>query len=209
MDETNYDESVDFLMNLYRDFHERYLDPSAGPILELGVGSGLSALPLVAKGYTVIGIDNDAEALEMCRMNSRHSSNPEKLVLVKADLYDPDWWKQFVGKNIQGVVSYGVLEHFTEDDLMRLIPRQFDIAPRAIAMMPVNTPRTLALYGATGKEEGDVDINGIFRIWRTGEYWQKDILEADGCRVIEAMHFPYLNPPGPRDAFIFVLEKAK
>lgn len=204
-----YDRTLRSFDGFYGDFHERYLKSDAGPILELGVGSGLSALPLIARGYTIIGLDNDLEALDMCRENVQFSSAPDKLTLVQADLYDPDWYRQFVDQNIQGIVSYGVLEHFTEQYLKTLIPQHFAIASRAIAMMPINTPRTLVTYGATGKEDGDVSsANGIFRIFRTEKYWKENILQANSCQIIGSKRFSNLSSMvGACDMVVFVLEK--
>ena len=208
---SKYEEILKLFESYYGDFHQKYLDPQGGPLLELGVGTGISALPLISLGHRVIGLDNDENALKMCDLNKKLSPYPEKLKLVVADLYDSRWHEQFINNEIQCVVSYGVLEHFTEESLSILVPQQFNIATLAIAMVPVNTPQSLKFFGATGKESGDIDKNGIFRIFRTTEYWQKEIFEKNGCQIISTRNLSSLRRSNGEicDMTIFSLKAQK
>lgn len=171
-DREKYDQIVSNFQRFYSDFHERTIgNPEGQTLLELGVGTGASALPLVKKGYRVIGLDNDKDALSMARNNAQLLPRPEDLKLVEGDLYDPNWHKQFREQNIAGVVSYGVLEHFTDGHLKELMKQQFEISSTVIAMMPINTPRSLDAFKAKAGSNGDIDENGIYRRFLTETEW--------------------------------------
>jgi len=55
----------------------------AGPVLELGVGTGRLAVPLVARGRAVVGLDASAAMLARCR---DRGLEPSGLRLVRADM---------------------------------------------------------------------------------------------------------------------------
>ncbi|MBI4120760.1 MAG: class I SAM-dependent methyltransferase [Parcubacteria group bacterium] len=163
----------------YDGFHERYLRPDDGPLIELGVGFGATAIPLIDRGFSVIGIDNEPRFFPFCVHNSQFSEHPERLTLVLKDLYDPNWHRDFLKRSIQAVVSYGVLEHFERNHLINtLIPQQFAIAKTIIAMIPVLTENTLQTFKATSCPENNVDENGIYRnFWTTG-FWRETIFKG-------------------------------
>ena len=62
----------------------RFVDArcGAGPVLELGVGSGRLARPLAALGRRVVGVDSSAAMLDRCR---RHPDR-RGVLLVRADM---------------------------------------------------------------------------------------------------------------------------
>lgn len=62
---------------------------SGGPVLELGVGTGRIALPIVRAGIPVIGVDSSAQMLERCRERAREAAVTELLELRLGDLRDP------------------------------------------------------------------------------------------------------------------------
>lgn len=53
-----------------------------GPVLELGVGTGRLARPLVARGLTVVGLDASAAMLDRCLRSARQG----RLLLLRADM---------------------------------------------------------------------------------------------------------------------------
>lgn len=61
-----------------------------GPVLELGVGTGRLALPLAARGLTVIGIDASAPMLDRCRQalgrRATNDGGEGGVHLVQADM---------------------------------------------------------------------------------------------------------------------------
>jgi SAM-dependent methyltransferase len=62
---------------------------SAGPIVELGVGTGRIAIPTAAAGVHVIGVDSSAGMLEVCGLRAREAGVAERLDLRLGDLRRP------------------------------------------------------------------------------------------------------------------------
>ena len=77
-DYRNYDADVDLILTL--------ADESAGPILELGCGTGRLLLPLAAQGHAVTGIDLSPALLEIARSKLQGSELAAQVELVRADM---------------------------------------------------------------------------------------------------------------------------
>jgi cyclopropane fatty-acyl-phospholipid synthase-like methyltransferase len=193
----------DAFTRLYGDFHEKNLGPHP-KVLEIGVGSGGSAISLTNKGFKVIGFDNDREALKMAQFNKQFSSKPENLHLLVADFYRN---LPFTDQSFSACVSYGLFEHFTEQDLPALITEQFRVAPTIIAMVPINTPDTLRTYKASGNPAGEVDKNGIFRRFLPKEVWEK-FFTAQGLEIVDSKAFTNSKKSfGSWDMAVWTLKK--
>ena len=155
---------------LYGDFHEKTLGEKR-KVLELGIGTGAIAIPLANKGFQVTGLDNDREALMMAKNNKgQFAQNPETLQLLMADMYQK---LPFANQAFDACISYGLLEHFLDKDLVQLFDEQFRVAPTVIAMVPVKTKNTLKTYQVTGNPAGEFDGNGIFRRFLPKAEWEK------------------------------------
>ena len=65
--------------------------PAAGPVLDLGAGSGRASVWLAARGYAVTAIDHLPDALELARALIRAEGvDPARITLLARDLGDPD-----------------------------------------------------------------------------------------------------------------------
>jgi SAM-dependent methyltransferase len=62
---------------------------SAGPVVELGVGTGRIAIPTAAAGVHVIGVDSSAGMLEVCEARAREAGVADRLDLRLGDLRRP------------------------------------------------------------------------------------------------------------------------
>jgi len=62
---------------------------SAGPVVELGVGTGRIAIPTAAAGVQVIGVDSSAGMLEVCELRAREAGVSDRLDLRLGDLRRP------------------------------------------------------------------------------------------------------------------------
>ena len=62
---------------------------SAGPVVELGVGTGRIAIPTAAAGVHVIGVDSSARMLEVCELRAREAGVSDRLDLRLGDLRRP------------------------------------------------------------------------------------------------------------------------
>ena len=59
---------------------------SAGPVVELGVGTGRIAIGAALLGKHVIGVDNSAEMLQLCRERAEAASVAPLITLIRADM---------------------------------------------------------------------------------------------------------------------------
>jgi len=62
---------------------------SAGPVVELGVGTGRIAIPTAAAGVHVIGVDSSAGMLEVCAEQARAAGVADRIDLRLGDLRRP------------------------------------------------------------------------------------------------------------------------
>jgi len=63
----------------------RFPPPEFRSVLEPGVGTGRIALPLVARGYHLTGLDISEEMLRICVAQSRHLERTDDLHCLRAD----------------------------------------------------------------------------------------------------------------------------
>jgi SAM-dependent methyltransferase len=61
---------------------------AAGPVVELGVGTGRIAIPIAQAGVQVIGVDSSARMLALCRSRAEEAGVAELLDLRLGDLRD-------------------------------------------------------------------------------------------------------------------------
>lgn len=77
-------------------FYENLARSVEGPLLELGVGSGRVAVPLMEAGFEVWGIDTSEAMLERARARlSALAQGPGRLELVRADMRAFDLKRKF------------------------------------------------------------------------------------------------------------------
>jgi SAM-dependent methyltransferase len=65
------------------------LASGGGPVVELGVGTGRIAVPIARRGIRVIGVDDSAEMLRVCRARARVARVSGLLDLREGDLRSP------------------------------------------------------------------------------------------------------------------------
>ena len=112
----------------------RELDRTA-PILELGCGSGRLLEYLGRRGFLhALGIDMSAE---QCALAAQRG-----LKVEVADAFD---FLEDHSSGFQAIVAVDVLEHFTRDELLRLIPRIFT-ALRPHGLLLVQTANGAGLF---------------------------------------------------------------
>ncbi len=76
-DYRNYDDDVDMILEL--------ADEQAGPVLELGCGTGRLLLPLAAAGFQVVGVDISPALLEIARTKLEQHQLSGQVDLLQAD----------------------------------------------------------------------------------------------------------------------------
>lgn len=87
-------------------------------ILEAGCGTGVMSTYLANKGFNVTAVDNEQGMLNLARNISK--SYPKSPTFVKQDINNLDYPHNHFGV----VFSHGVLEHFSDDQIISLLKQQ-------------------------------------------------------------------------------------
>ncbi len=110
---------------------EKYV-PVGAKILETGFGSGKTAVMMADMGYYVTAIDVIEVLVE--RVQSRYAAlfDDERLVIRQADMLHLPW------NSVTFELAYhqGVLEHFSDDDIVQALTEQARVAPMVIFDIP-------------------------------------------------------------------------
>lgn len=110
-------------------------------LLHAGCGGG-QVDALVGRRFRITGLDISRNALVLYRQN-----NPHVTEVLHADLLDLD----LGGRVYDGVYNLGVMEHFTSDDIARILRNlQKVLKPggRAVLFWPLATAPSVKLLGA-------------------------------------------------------------
>ena len=96
-------------------FWQRLAVPVAGPILELGCGTGRVAIPVAKAGATVVGIDRSASMLARANARVRRARLGSRLKLIRGDIRHlpfPDRTFPLV------MAPYGILQSLLDERLL-------------------------------------------------------------------------------------------
>ena len=137
-------------------------------VLEVGSGTGVMGAPLVGAGVEVTSLDNDRGILEMCEVNARVLGVSIKYVFGDA-LELP-----FEKDSFRLAFSLGLLEHFSDEEIERIVEEQLRVATVVVAGMPVEA----SPQGMCGNErwmaaevwEGKLSKFGIVKSFMYGTY---------------------------------------
>jgi len=108
-----------------------------GRILEVGVGTGSMSIFLSWLGYTVTAIDTSVEVLAGAARN--HASFAGRPIrFVEGDAFE----LPFPADRFDVAFHQGLLEHFSDEEIHRLLDEQLRVAPVVVASVPnENYPR--------------------------------------------------------------------
>lgn len=108
------------------------LDARATSVIEIGVGSGSMGAMLSRFVPRVVGVDNDKAVLAKAReVNAMLQGNLE---LREADAFALS--KAFPAGSFDFAVSQGLLEHFSDDEIRKLVTEQAAIANTVLISVP-------------------------------------------------------------------------
>jgi len=117
----------------------RYIIRPPAAILEVGCGSGLTAVLLANIGYQVTAIDTNAEIIQKLKRFELVFPN---IFFQQMDMFH----LKFVSKNFNVSFSQGVLEHYSDDDIVRALVEQKKVAETIVVDVP-NGRGKLGDYG--------------------------------------------------------------
>jgi len=96
-------------------FWQRMAAAAAGPVLELGCGTGRVALPLARHGSRIVGIDRSASMLARARTRIKRARLQTRVSLIRGDIRH----LPFPEKSFALVMApYGILQSLLDEELL-------------------------------------------------------------------------------------------
>jgi SAM-dependent methyltransferase len=181
---------------------------AAGPVLELGCGTGRILVPIARAGCTIVGLDSSRQMLERCRANLTRepAAVQQRVTLHQRDMHDPD-----LGKTTFPLIiaPFRVFQHLTtiEAQLRLLTTVARHLAPQGRFVFDVFNPRFAILVSADGTEREDTPETRLpdgrvfrrsYRIARVR--WVDQVSESeliyyvDGERYVQAFEMRWFLP---------------
>jgi len=132
-----YDEFTikDLFGNLYgqKEFANELVSlPRASKILEVGTGSGTFSILLSWLGFSITSIDLDPKVIEQAEANAEKFN--AKITFQIADTFK----LPFPNDSFDVIFHQGLLEHFNNEDIRRILNEQLRVAKRVIFSVPNN-----------------------------------------------------------------------
>ena len=109
-------------------------------VLEIGAGTGVLGAPLAQAGIEVFCLDNEPQLLEMCKVNARTLGVDIKY--VEGDAFELPYSADY----FTVAYSTGLLEHFSDEDIHRIVRESLRVAPVAVHGVPL-VGRTKGAFG--------------------------------------------------------------
>lgn len=100
-------------------------------VLEVGAGTGILGWPLAQAGIEVTCLDNDEEVLRMCWVNAKVLGADIKYVF--GDAFEIP----FEDNSFNLAYSEGLLEHYSDEEIHRLLKEQLRVAPIVVVGVPL------------------------------------------------------------------------
>lgn len=162
MPDTSYDAIPDFgllydSVPLYQarqdvDFYVQEARAAAGPVLELGCGTGRILLPIARAGATITGIDGSRQMLARCRakLAAEPAALRQRVTLREGDIHD----FALDGRFALVIAPFRVFQHLLTSDaqLRALGAVRRHLAPGGRLIFDVFNPRFEMLVAADGQE---------------------------------------------------------
>ena len=123
-----------YIRNLYgqREFLTAIADAKAKKILEIGAGTGTMSIFLSQLGFQVTTLDNDHKILEVAKLAKEKFSGQNEIV------YGDAFKLPFADNSFDLIFHQGLLEHFSNEDIHRLLEEHLRVASTVIFSVPNN-----------------------------------------------------------------------
>lgn len=103
-----------------------------GSVLEAGCGSGILTTFLATQGYKATGVDNNEEVVTLARECAQKLRS--KAIFRCGDIFQ----LSYPSKSFNVVFSNGVLEHFSDDDILSILREESRISEYIVFSIPTN-----------------------------------------------------------------------
>ena len=114
------------LINLIKKYSKRK------KIMEAGSGTGIISTYMASLGYDVTEVDIDDKILNLAKDISKKYIKKGKPKFIKKDLLKLD----FKPKEFDVIFSNGVLEHFNDDDIKKILKKELEQSSFVIIGIP-------------------------------------------------------------------------
>ncbi len=155
---------------------QKYSDLGKKKIIEAGCGTGIISSYMASKGYDVVGIDIDSKILLLANeLANEYFANNKLLEFKIESIFELNYPKE----SFDVCFSNGVLEHFSDDEILDTLKLQLQIAKYVVVGIPTQFfDKKEALYG----NERFLPL----------DYWRFLITKAGG-RILEEHSFHYMT----------------
>lgn len=144
-----------------------------GNLIEAGCGTGIICSQLGHEGYSVTGIDIDRNILELSSKLEKEYFGENKVKFEEKSIFELDYEE----KTFDLCYSVGVLEHFSDEEIINSVRQQLKIAKKVIIVIP------------TKWFDDDEALHGDDRFLSLS-YWRKLINESGG-NVLKEYSYPF------------------
>lgn len=153
------------LINKYADHHK---------VMELGAGTGILAIYLSTLNHQVIAIDKDKDMITLSKKYFLDKFKNTNIHYICSDIRSMSNTKQF-----DIIYSIGILEHYSDSEIIELIHKQISMCNTVIFGIPTK------YFDENKKMYGNERYLPI-------KYWRK-LIKQSGCEIIEESSYHYLN----------------
>lgn len=103
-------------------------------VLEAGCGTGIITTYLASLGYECFGMDIDEDILNLACTIADQSMSLKKPKFIKNSILNLNYSKDY----FKVVFSSGVLEHFSDDDIIKILSKQLWCAKYVVVLIPTS-----------------------------------------------------------------------
>lgn len=143
-------------------------------VMELGSGTGILALKIASMGKKVIALDSDLDMITLSKKKFMAYFPSNNITYVNKDIRD----YRMRGK-LDVIYSIGVLEHYSDEEIVELLNKQLTISNYVIFGIPTK------YFDEKKKMYGNERYLKI-------KYW-KSLISKSNAVLIEETHYHYLN----------------
>lgn len=141
-------------------------------IIDLGCGFGYSGISLGKLGFDVVGIDENQDVINSFNSNAKKFNSKAKGIV--ANIFNLK--KEFEKESFDSCYSGGLLEHFSEEEINKLIEIQFYLANRIMFEVPIYFENNETRFQYKD-EKKHICNDGVFRNMWTEDYWINSVLK--------------------------------
>lgn len=143
-------------------------------VMEVGSGTGILSLKIATMGNEVIALDSDADMIDLSKKYFLPEFDNPNITYVNKDIRE---YKS--KKRLDVIYSIGILEHYSDEEIIELLNKQLELADYVIFGIPTK------YFDPKKKMYGNERYLNI-------RYWRKLIKKSKGM-LIEEGHYHYLN----------------